>query len=227
MRNGAHSPASSSLSWGSENFIYDGEEFVEVTLDLHDNDTLILRSIEPAQPGINGHETASFATTPCSSRSSSVRRSSSNRFLQLSQEFKTEAVARARQFSHELKAEFKRLSISRSKGSGRTTPASGNGEACSAIESALAARAARRQRAMLDRSRSGTHRALRGLRFISNSKANAWSEVESKFHALANDGYLCSSDFPECIGNFFFLYFLFFVASKVNLLCMFVQFDFG
>ncbi|KAF3324498.1 respiratory burst oxidase protein A [Carex littledalei] len=199
MRSGAPSPASS-LSWGSQSFTYDGEEFVEVTLDLHDNDTLILRSVEPAQPGINGHDTASFATTPCSSRSSSVRRSSSNRLLQLSQEFKTEAVTRARQFSHELKAEFKRLSMSRSKGSGRTTSASGNGEACSAIESALAARAARRQRAMLDRSRSGAHRALRGLRFISNSKANAWSEVVSKFHALANDGYLCRSDFPECIG---------------------------
>lgn len=205
MRSGAPSPASSSLSCGSQSFTYDGEEFVEVTLDIHDNDTLILRSVEPAhvQPGINGHDTASFATTPCSSRSSSIRRTSSNRLLQLSQEFKTEAVARARQFSHELKAEFKRLSISRSKGSGRTTLTSGNGEACSAIESALAARAARRQSAMLDRSRSGAHRALRGLKFISNSKANAWSEVESKFHALSNDGYLCRSNFPECIGNLF------------------------
>jgi respiratory burst oxidase len=201
MRSGALSPASSSLSWGSGNFSYDGEEFVEVTLDLHDNDTVILRSVEPAALGIISHDTASFDASPCSSHSSSVIHSSSNRFLQLSQELKAEAVARARQFSHELKAEFKRLSKSRSKGSGRTTPSSGNGEACSAIESALAARAARRQRAMLDRSRSGAQRAIRGLRFISKSKANAWSEVECKFHALAQDGFLCRSDFPECIGN--------------------------
>ncbi|KAJ4749731.1 Respiratory burst oxidase [Rhynchospora pubera] len=202
MRSGALSPAPSSLSWSSGSFTYDGEEFVEVTLDLHDDDTVILRSVEPASASAtNGHEAGSSSmTTPCSSRSPSIRRTPSNRLLQLSQELKAEAVARARQFSHELKAEFKRFSKSRSKGSGRTTPVSGNGEASSGIESALAARAARRQRAMIDRSRSGAQIALRGLRFISNSKANAWSEVETKFHALANDGYLCRSNFPECIG---------------------------
>jgi respiratory burst oxidase len=218
MKSGALSPASSSLSWGSGNFSYDGEEFVEVTLDLHDNNTVILRSVEPALPGNDIHDTASFDTSPCSSRSSSVRRSSSNRFMQLSQELKAEAVARARQFSQELKAEFKRLSKSRSKGSGRTTPSSGNGEACSAIESALAARAARRQRAMLDRSRSGAQRAIRGLRFISKSKANAWSEVECKFHDLAQNGFLCRSNFPECIGNKFELYSSLYIAGEVNLL---------
>uniref|UniRef100_A0A0D9V5C2 FAD-binding FR-type domain-containing protein n=1 Tax=Leersia perrieri TaxID=77586 RepID=A0A0D9V5C2_9ORYZ len=67
--------------------------------------------------------------------------------------------------------------------------------------SALAARAARRQRAQLDRTRSGAHKALRGLRFISSNKANnAWIEVQANFDRLARDGYLSRSDFAECIG---------------------------
>lgn len=197
MRSGASSPAPSSLSWSSDRLSYDGEDFVEVTLDLHDDNTVVLRSVEPAS---SGHETASVSSTPCTSQSPSIRRSSSNRLLQLSQELKAEAVARARQLSQELKAEFKWLSKSRSKGSGRATPAPANGEPCSAIEAALAARAARRQRATLDRTHSGALKALRGLRFISNSKAHTWCEVEAKFYALAKDAYLCRSHFPECIG---------------------------
>ncbi|KHG03419.1 Respiratory burst oxidase A [Gossypium arboreum] len=55
-------------------------------------------------------------------------------------------------------------------------------------------------RAQLDRTRSGAHKALRGLRFISNNKANAWEEVENKFNKLAKDGYLFRSDFAQCIG---------------------------
>lgn len=176
----------------------DGEEFVEVTLDLQDDDTIVLRSVEPAAaPEIDS------STAPGSageSRSPSIRRSSSHRLLQFSQELRAEAVARARQFSHDLRAELKRFSRSHSRAS-----ASSSAPAVDpAIESALAARAARRQRALLDRTRSGAHKALRGLRFISSSSskpdANAWNEVLLNFDRLARDGFLFRSDFAQCIG---------------------------
>ncbi|VAH63642.1 unnamed protein product [Triticum turgidum subsp. durum] len=118
-----------------------------------------------------------------------MRRTSSYRLLQLSQEL----MAGARHFSHDLTRRFSR-SHSHSRDEAHQQPSSG-------IESALAARAARRQRAQLDRTRSGAHRALRGLRFISSNKAsNAWREVQANFDRLARDGYLSRSDFAECIG---------------------------
>ncbi|XP_072951105.1 respiratory burst oxidase homolog protein A-like [Typha angustifolia] len=192
-RSAASSPRSSARN------SYDAEEFVEVTLDLQE-DTIVLRSVEPAS-AVPGFELDSSATTPRSgtSRSPSIRRSSSHRLRQISQELKAEAVARAKQFSHDLKAELKRFSWSHGRGSVASTSAA-SGDAASAIESALAARAARRQRAQLDRSRSGAHKALRGLRFISNSKANAWNEVLTNFDKLDCDGYLSRSDFAQCIG---------------------------
>ncbi|KAG4171799.1 hypothetical protein ERO13_A12G233100v2 [Gossypium hirsutum] len=162
------------------------EEFVEVTLDLQDDDTIILRSVEPATV-INVDE---GSDTPVSASRSPTTRSSSNRLRQFSQELKAEAVAKARQFSQELKAELRKFSW-------------GNGHASQTVngfDSALAARALRKQRAQLDRTRSGAHKALRGLRFISNNKANAWEEVENKFNKLAKDGYLFRSDFAQCIG---------------------------
>ncbi|KAG8476497.1 hypothetical protein CXB51_033391 [Gossypium anomalum] len=162
------------------------EEFVEVTLDLQDDDTIILRSVEPATV-INVDE---GSDTPVSASRSPTTRSSSNRLRQFSQELKAEAVAKARQFSQELKAELRKFSW-------------GNGHASQTVngfDSALAARALRKQRAQLDRTRSGAHKALRGLRFISNNKANAWEEVENKFNKLAKDGFLFRADFAQCIG---------------------------
>nr|CAD1834042.1 unnamed protein product [Ananas comosus var. bracteatus] len=121
----------------------DAEEFVEVTLDLQDDDTIVLRSVEPAAaPEIDS------STAPGSageSRSPSIRRSSSHRLLQFSQELRAEAVARARQFSHDLRAELKRFSRSHSRASASASAsASSSAPAVDpAIESALAARAAR------------------------------------------------------------------------------------
>lgn len=171
------------------------EEFVEVTLDLQDDDRIILRSVEPATV-INidnavsvGSETPKSASV---SRSPTFKRSSSNLLRQFSQELKAEAVAKARQFSQELKAELKRFSWSHGHSAG-----AGNG-----FDSALAARALRKRQAQLDRTRSGAHKALRGLRFIS-SKSNgvdAWNEIQSNFDKLAKDGYLYRSDFAQCIG---------------------------
>ncbi|XP_051137409.1 respiratory burst oxidase homolog protein A [Andrographis paniculata] len=183
------------------------EEFVEVTLDLQDDDTIILRSVEPATlisidgneviSGITGVETstpASASASASTSRSPTMRRSASNKLLQFSQELKAEALAKAKQFSQELR----RFSWSHGHAS-RILSGAGN----SGLDSALAARAMRRQRAQLDRTRSGARKALRGLKFISNIKNNrieAWNEVQSNFEKLAKDGYLYRADFAQCIG---------------------------
>ena len=164
------------------------DEYVEVTLDLQDDHTIVLRGVEPVTI-INvddGVATSGYSTPASSARSPASRRSPSNRLLQFSQELKAEAVARARQFSQELR----RLSWSHG----------------GASEEALAARDLRKQRAQLDRTRAGAHKALRGLRFIS-SKSNgvdAWNEVQSNFDRLTEDGFLYRTDFAQCIGSFLF-----------------------
>ncbi|CAN1778338.1 Respiratory burst oxidase homolog protein F [Linum perenne] len=133
------------------------EDFVEVTLDLQDDDTIILRSVEPAT---------------------------------------------AKQFSLDLKAELRRFSRSRGGTASRNNnPENNNGSA--AFDNALAARALRKQRAQLDRTRTSAHKALRGLKFISKRKAQgveAWNEVQNNFDKLAVDGYLQRADFAQCIG---------------------------
>nr|GLL27637.1 respiratory burst oxidase homolog protein A [Ipomoea trifida] len=183
------------------------EEYVEVTLDLQDDDTIILRSVEPATAisiddlvgggGMMIEGPVSASGSASTSRSPTIRRSSSNRILQFSQELKAEAVAKARQFSQELKAELKKFSWSHGHAPRAFSSASGT---TSGMDSALAARQLRRQRAQLDRTRSGAQKALRGLRFISHNKANAWNEVENNFYKLAKDGYLYRADFAQCIG---------------------------
>lgn len=190
------------------------EEFVEVTLDLQDDDTIILRSVEPATfinidnsndvvSGFSGMDTPATASAPVSaSRSPTMRRSSSNRLLQFSQELKAEAVAKARHFSQELKAELKRFSWSHGNAS-RILSSGASGGSTSGLESALAARAIRRQRAQLDRTRSGAQKALQGLKFISNGKNNhvkGWNEVQNNFDKLGKDGFLHRADFAQCIG---------------------------
>lgn len=182
------------------------EEFVEVTLDLQDDDTIILRSVEPAT-AIDIDVVQTVPTVPpvsvsaSSSRSSTMRRSSSNRLRQFSQELKAEAVAKARQFSMELK----RFPWSYGHTSRTNMITSIQNVGSSGLDSALAARAMRRQRAQLDRTRSGAHRALKGLRFISNNKFNGvdgWNEVQNNFDKLAKDGFLYRADFAQCIGLF-------------------------
>ncbi|KAL1326492.1 hypothetical protein HN51_036594 [Arachis hypogaea] len=201
----ARATVSAGTSPGTESTSAGGEEFVEVTLDLQDDDTIVLRSVEPATvinvvvdsgtTGGSGHETPASV-----SRSPTIRRTSSRGLRQFSQELKAEAVAKAKQFSHELKAELRRFSWSRSSSSAQNV---GGSNAGGGFETALAARALRKQRAQLDRTRSGAHKALRGLRFISsksNNGVDAWNEVQSNFNRLAKDGYLHRSDFAQCIG---------------------------
>ncbi|XP_024453810.2 respiratory burst oxidase homolog protein A isoform X2 [Populus trichocarpa] len=203
-------PGNATMSAGTSPGTESGEEFVEVTLDLQDDNTIVLRRVEPATSTVINIDDVSFtpggsvsagAVTPVS-RSPTIRRSSSNKILQFSQELKAEAVAKAKQFSQELKAELRRFSWTHGQAA-RVLSASGNSGG--GFESALAARALRKQRAQLDRSRSGAHKALRGLRFISNNSAktngvDAWSEVQSNFEKLAKDGYLYRADFAQCIG---------------------------
>lgn len=184
------------------------EEFVEVTLDLQDDHTIVLRSVEPASAILNiddASTTASGTETPLSaaSRSPSVKRSSSKMLRQFfSQELKAEAVAKAKQFSQELKAELRRFSWSHNHASRPQPQSSSSAHNGGGFETALAARALRKQRAQLDRTRSGAQKALRGLKFIS-SKSNgvdAWNQVQTNFDRLAKDGFLLRSDFAQCIG---------------------------
>lgn len=179
------------------------EEYVEVTIDLQDDNTIILRSVEPAAAGESETPATSSASTP---RSTTMRRSSSSRLLQFSQELKAEAVAKARHFSHELR----RFSWGHVRGSRATSSSSPfNG----GLEIALAARAMRRQRAMVERTRSGAQKALQGLRFISNRNGvEGWNEVLNNFDKLCKDSFLYRSHFAQCIGKLVFYYFLKFVC---------------
>ncbi|XP_071696111.1 respiratory burst oxidase homolog protein A-like isoform X2 [Rutidosis leptorrhynchoides] len=181
MLSGGSSPAYTDTSLVNPN-----EEFVEVTLGFQDDDTIVIRRLEPETVIQVDHE---FSTdTPSLFQSpSTTRRSSFDRLRQFSEELKAEAVAKVQQFSMELT----RLSYS-------SRASSPNG-----LDSALAARAMRRTRAQLDRTRSGTHKAFKGLRFISSFKitgVNRWNEVENNFDKLSKDGFLYRSDFAQCIG---------------------------
>ncbi|KAG8048889.1 hypothetical protein GUJ93_ZPchr0009g222 [Zizania palustris] len=56
-------------------------------------------------------------------------------------------------------------------------------------------------RRRLDRSMTGTARALRGLQFLNSSVVTqGWPEVEKRFERLAVDGFLLRSRFGQCIG---------------------------
>lgn len=204
---------------GSDRSSDDGEELVEVTLDLLEDDNIVLRSVEPAAlaaaaaaglgigaspssvappPPPRRHQEPPQASSgaPSRSRSPAMRRTSSHRLLQFSQELKATA-SRAKQFSQDLTKRFTRTQ-SRANLAGEPSAAAPSG-----IDAALEARAQRRRRAQLDRTKSGAQRAIRGLRFISggNKTSNAWIEVQGNFDRLARDGYLSRADFPKCIGS--------------------------
>ncbi|KAF9597064.1 hypothetical protein IFM89_015255 [Coptis chinensis] len=132
-------------------------------------------SVEPATS--TNHD-GNATDTPMSSKPSTMKRTSSSKLLNFSQELKAEAITKAKQFSQELKAEFQRK-FSRNH----------------------TARALRRQRAEFNR----TQKALKGLRFISSNAissngANGWNDVENNFDKLSKDEFLYRSDFAQCIG---------------------------
>ncbi|KAF9623234.1 hypothetical protein IFM89_000723 [Coptis chinensis] len=80
-------------------------EFVEITLNVQDDDTVLLRSVEPATS--TNHD-GNGTDTPMSSKPSTMKRTSSSKLLHFSQELKAEAITKAKQFSQELKVEFQR-----------------------------------------------------------------------------------------------------------------------
>nr|DAD18763.1 TPA_asm: hypothetical protein HUJ06_020226 [Nelumbo nucifera] len=116
---------------------YDSAEFLQVTLDLQDDDTIILRSVEPAtvididlEVSI-GSETE---TPPASSRSPTIRRSSSNRLRQFSQEL----IAELRRFSWGQHGRASRTPSASASPPSASTAQNGAGTS-SALDSVLAA----------------------------------------------------------------------------------------
>jgi len=177
-----------------------GEEFVEVTLDIEDDDTIVLRSVEPATAATNlnvdsdgGSSVGGIEVQPVPTRTSS------SRIRQFSQELKAEITKAKQSFSQQL---TKRLSWNQRQIGKVLNSSPSLNRYESGVDPAIAARARRRHLAQLNRTRSGAHKALRGLRFISNKGSAAWNEVESNFEKLAKDGYLYRSDFAKCIGVF-------------------------
>ncbi|CAK8539339.1 unnamed protein product [Lathyrus sativus] len=156
---------------------------VEVSLNLQDNHAAVLHDVEPVY-AINIDDdvkTSGNENSAPDTKLPSTRRSTSKMLRQFSHRIKTEAVAKVKQFSHE----FNRLTFNPG-----------------GSEEALLARDLRKQRAQLDRNRSGAKKALRGLKFIS-SKSNdgdAWNDVQSNFDRFANNGFLHRTDFAQCIG---------------------------
>uniref|UniRef100_A0A6V7QZ08 Uncharacterized protein n=1 Tax=Ananas comosus var. bracteatus TaxID=296719 RepID=A0A6V7QZ08_ANACO len=176
------------------------EELVEVTLDLRDDDTLVLRSVAPAAPA-----TATTTTTP--PPMFAMRRSASHHRLLL-RRFSREL--RARQVPLDLKAELLRFSrnlglrLRGRAGAGAGVVGAGGGGGGAAVEAALAARAARRERAMAarerarDRARAGAARgAIRGLRFISRSRADAWARSREASRSSRATGMMESKEFAS------------------------------
>ncbi|XP_057521923.1 respiratory burst oxidase homolog protein A-like [Amaranthus tricolor] len=171
------------------------EEFVEVTLDIEDDETIILRSVEPATatamniPGTMNVDVG----VEIPARNPGIRRttSSNSRIRQFSQELKAE-ISRAKQsFSAQLTKRFSGKFLGHS-------PSMKGSE--SGVDPAIAARNRRKQQAQLNRTRSGAQRALKGLRFISSNAKTNWHEVKKNFERLAKDGFLYRTDFAECIG---------------------------
>jgi len=199
-----------------------GEEFVEVTLDIEDDETIILRSVEPAGTvdsdlssvagaGISISSVPGVETSATSmSRSPTMRRASSSRLRQFSAELKAE-ISRAKQsFSAQLTKRFSWSHGFAAKILSRSPSLSGLFDS-GGVDPAIAARARRRQLAQLNRTRSGAQKALKGLRFISSKGNVTWKEVERNFERLAKDGFLYRSDFAECIGSLIHLNLNFFV----------------
>ena len=177
------------------------EEFVEVTLDIEDDETIILRSVEPATatamniPGTMNVDVG----VEIPARNPGIRRttSSNSRIRQFSQELKAE-ISRAKQsFSAQLTKRFSGKFLGHS-------PSMKGSE--SGVDPAIAARNRRKQQAQLNRTRSGAQRALKGLRFISSNAKTNWHEVKKNFERLAKDGFLYRTDFAECIGKVYLIW---------------------
>ncbi|KAM6599986.1 respiratory burst oxidase homolog protein E [Cannabis sativa] len=162
------------------------QDLVEVTLELNDDDSIVVCSVAPTTTGTPTRTPVAAAADEAASVSavsaggSKIVRSFSNA-------------------SRSIRRKFPWL---------RSTAASSiaSDTEDQAAVAPITARDARRIKAKLQRSRSTAQRALNGLRFINKSTTGAknadelWKRVESKFNSLAKDGLLSREDFGECIG---------------------------
>ncbi|KAJ4967369.1 hypothetical protein NE237_019218 [Protea cynaroides] len=95
---------------------------------------------------------------------------------------------------HDTKSGYKTAPVSRST-TLRRSASNQNGAG-----DALAARARRREEAAMDWTKSRAHKAIRGLRFISNQKGfDGWSRIDNNFEKFAKDDFLQRSDFGQCV----------------------------
>lgn len=112
------------------------------------------------------------------------------------------AFSRSLSMSHSITSRIRRKFPWLRSMSSRTSVSS---ESVAVVEDPVAAaRNARRMRAKLERTRSSAQRALKGLRFISETEEateELWRKVEERFRLLAEDGLLAREDFGECIGT--------------------------
>ncbi|CAD6245363.1 unnamed protein product [Miscanthus lutarioriparius] len=180
-------------------FLADQSDLVEVMLEL-DEESMVVRSVTPTTAALYGTPTTSLpgagaapqaAHTPDGPRSLSRCSSTSSRIRRKFAWLRSPSP-----------------SLRRPPPPPEAAAAAASSDQQVVREAALAARERRRVQArLLNRSRSGARRALKGLRFISRTTTDAdggaalWRPVEERFNALATDGLLARDDFGDCIGT--------------------------
>ncbi|XP_074560543.1 respiratory burst oxidase homolog protein E-like [Curcuma longa] len=174
-------------------FLNDQSDLVEVMLEL-DEESMVVRSVTPTSAAAAA-AAAVAAPVPARESSGSLSRSSST------------ASRIRRKFAWLLSPTRRRTLAEMLEEEEEAASASASGPLPPPV-AAMSSRDARRIRARLERTRSGSQRALKGLRFISRATVGAaagdagelWRRVEARFAALAKDGLLSREDFGECIG---------------------------
>ncbi|KAK6152073.1 hypothetical protein DH2020_014708 [Rehmannia glutinosa] len=158
--------------------VNNGEEMVEVTLELDDN-SVVLCSVAPAITANNRNAaSAEEDETPVSNGNFLARSASA-------------ALRLRRMFSW------------RRTASARTSTSDAEDQHQAAV---VSAREMMKRKAKMMRTKSSAQRALGGLRFMNKSTAGEsdpnvlWKQVEARFNVLAKDGLLSRQDFGECIG---------------------------
>ncbi|KAF5207598.1 Respiratory burst oxidase-like protein [Thalictrum thalictroides] len=152
------------------------EDFVEITLELDQDNEIFLHSVTPA---------ASMPPADTSSSGDHDAVSAGGGFFSRS----VSATSRLRRMFSWRKSASARPSTSDITD-----------------DQTISARDIRKMKAKLQRTRSSAQQALKGLRFINKTtgtvdKNELWLQVESRFDSsLAVDGLLSREDFGECIG---------------------------
>ncbi|KAK6152063.1 hypothetical protein DH2020_014698 [Rehmannia glutinosa] len=158
--------------------VNNGEEMVEVTLELDDN-SVVLCSVAPAITANNRNAASAEEDETPVSNGNFLARSAS-------------AASRLR-----------RMFSWRRTASARTSTSDAEDQHQAAV---VSAREMMKRKAKMMRTKSSAQRALGGLRFMNKSTAGEsdpnvlWKQVEARFNVLAKDGLLSRQDFGECIG---------------------------